>query len=413
MSELVAITGIAAGGEGVGRLADGRAVFVPRTAPGDRVRLREGTLKVKRSFARAQPGDLVNPSATRVRPACPHYAQDRCAGCQLQHVAYEAQLAAKRAIVGEALRRIGKLDVADPEIVEAIEEWRYRAKVSLAVKGGRGQAKAAGFHPYDRPGHVFPLLDCHITDFRLMALWRELRARLDLLPPRLSRLTLRLDRDGRRHIVAESSGEPWRSAAALRSALPNGEDVVCWWQPTDGAPRVMAGPTPGFPATAFEQVNPEMGSIARRWAVERLGDVRAQVIWDLYGGIGDTAVLLAERGASVVSVDADEKAIDWARTRHGEPRVRFIAGRAEEVLSTLPEPYAVVVNPPRAGLHWNVTLRLTGRPVARLVYMSGDPATLARDLHRLSVNYHVVDVRAFDLFPQTADVETVAVLEAA
>ena len=181
----------------------------------------------------------------------------------------------------------------------------------------------------------------------------------------------------------------------------------------DGAARVMAGPATGFPATAFEQVNPEMGAIARHWAVEQLGDVRGAVVWDLYGGIGDTAVLLADRGAHVVSVDADEKAIDWARRRPVPAPVRFIAGKAEDVLPTLPEPSAVVVNPPRSGLHRNVTLRLAGQPVGRLIYISCDPATLARDVYRLGVNYHVTDVRAFDLFPQTAHVETVVVLEAA
>jgi len=351
-----------------------------------------------------------------VEAPCPHYAQDRCGGCQLQHVAYDGQLAAKRQIVGDALRRIAKLDVGDPDIVEAVEEWRYRAKITLAVgrSGGRAEGKIIGLHPHDRPTQVFALLDCHIADFRLMALWRELRQRLDLLPPRLSRLTLRLDREGRRHVIAEAAGEPWADAARLRAALRQGaDDVICWWQPVDGAARVVAGPAGGFPATAFEQVNPGMGAIARAWAVEQVGDVRGAVVWDLYGGIGDTAALLAGRGAQVVSVDADEKAIDWARTRAGPAPVRFIAGKAEDVLPTLPEPSAVVVNPPRAGLHWNVTLRLTGQPVSRLVYLSCDPATLARDLHRLGATYRVMAVRAFDLFPQTAHVETVAVLEGA
>lgn len=413
MNDVVAITGIAAGGDGVGRLADGRAVFVARTAPGERVRLRAG-MKLHKRFARGELAEVVAPGATRVTPPCPHYVQDHCGGCQLQHLSYESQLAAKRAIVGDALRRVGKVDIADPEIVEAVEEWRYRAKISLAAKTvGRSDRRTVGLHPYDRPASVFPLLDCHITDFRLMALWRELRARLELLPPRLTRLTLRLDREGRRHVVAESAGEAWANAAALRAALPGGEDVICWWQPVDGAARVLAGPATGFPATAFEQVNPEMGSIARAWAVEQLGDVRGAVVWDLYGGIGDTAVLLADRGAHVVSVDADEKAIDWARRRAMPAAVRFIAGRAEDVLPTLPEPSAVMVNPPRAGLHWNVTLRLAGQPVGRLIYSSCDPATLARDVYRLGVNYRVREVRAFDLFPQTAHVETVAVLEAA
>ncbi|HYT84069.1 MAG TPA: methyltransferase domain-containing protein, partial [Gemmatimonadales bacterium] len=229
----------------------------------------------------------------------------------------------------------------------------------------------------------------------------------------LTRLTLRLDREGRRHVIAESAGEPWLDAARLRAALPDGEQVICWWQPLEGAARVVAGPATGFPATAFEPVNPEMGVLARRWAVEQLGEVRGRTVWDLYGGIGDTAALLAERGATVVSVDADEKAIDWARRRTVPAAVRFIAGRAEDVLPSLPPPHAVVVNPPRAGLHWDVTLRLTAEPVPRVVYVSCDPATLARDLHRLNVNYEVTAVRAFDLFPQTADVETVVLLEAA
>jgi 23S rRNA (uracil1939-C5)-methyltransferase len=406
VTDLVTITGIAVGGDGVGRLNDGRVVFVPRTAPGDRVRLREGSLQRHRNFARAEAGEIVEASESRVAPPCPHYVHDHCGGCQLQHVAYDTQLAAKRSIVGDTLRRIGKLDLPDPEIVEALEEWRYRSKISMAAK-----VIAIGLHPYDRPNFVFPLADCHIADFRLMALWRELRGHLTLLPAALTRLTLRLDREERRHIIAESAGEPWLRAEELRVAMPRDFELICWWQPTDGAARVVAGPATGFPATAFEQVNPGMGKLARRWAVEQLGEVRGQIVWDLYGGIGDTAALLVDRGASVVSVDANEKAVTWGRARL--PAARFIAARAEDVLPSLPAPHAVVVNPPRAGLHWDVSLRLTSEPVAKLAYISCDPATLARDLHRLNVNYVVTAVRAFDLFPQTAHVETVAVLEAA
>jgi 23S rRNA (uracil1939-C5)-methyltransferase len=407
VSDIVTITGIAVGGDGVGRLSDGRVVFVPRTAPGDRIRLREGSLQRHRNFARGELGEIVEASPNRVTPPCPHYTHDHCGGCQLQHLAYDTQLSAKRAIVGDTLRRIGKLKVADLEVVEALEEWRYRSKISMAVK------TSVGLHPYDRPNFVFPLADCHITDFRLMALWRELRPRLALLPQLLTRLTLRLDRDERRHIIAESAGEPWLNAPELQRALAGAVDgeVVCWWQPVDGAARVVAGPATGFPATAFEQVNPGMGMLTRQWAVAQLGDVKGQMVWDLYGGIGDTAALLVERGASVVSVDADEKAVSWGRERL--PAARFIAARAEDVLPSLPPPHAVVVNPPRGGLHWDVSLKLTSEPVAKLVYISCDPATLARDLSRLNVNYVVKAVRAFDLFPQTAHVETVAVLEAA
>ena len=415
MTDIVTITGIAVGGDGVGRLSDGRVVFVPRTAPGDRIRLREDSLQRHRSYARAELGEIVAAGPGRVTPPCPHYDNDHCGGCQLQHLAYDEQLKAKRAIVGETLRRLGKLEIEDPEIVEALDEWRYRSKISMEAKttAGRPDGLTVGLHPYDRANFVFPLADCHITDFKLMALWRELRSRLALLPQPLTRLTVRLDRDQRRHIIAESAGEPWLNADELRRALAGTVDgeIVCWWQPVDGAARVMAGPATGFPATAFEQVNPGMGMITRRWAVEQLGDVRSQTVWDLYGGIGDTAALLVERGANVVSVDADEKAVSWGRARL--PGARFIAAKAEDVLPSLPPPHAVVLNPPRAGLHWDVSLRLTSEPVPKVVYISCDPATLARDLQRLNVNYIVKEVRVFDLFPQTAHVETVAVLEAA
>src|SRR3989475_8199253 len=177
VSDLVTITGIAVGGDGVGRLGDGRVVFVPRTVPGDRIRLREGSLERHRNFARAELGELVAAGAARVAPPCPHYVHDHCGGCQLQHVAYDEQLKAKRAIVGDSLRRIGKLKVADPEVVEALEEWRYRSKISMEAKptAGRPDGLTVGLHPFDRSNFVFPLADCHITDFRLMALWRGVR----------------------------------------------------------------------------------------------------------------------------------------------------------------------------------------------------------------------------------------------
>jgi 23S rRNA (uracil1939-C5)-methyltransferase len=415
--EIVAVSGIAAGGDGVGRMADGRAVFLPRTAPGERVRVRGENLRVHRRYARGEAVEILEPASVRVEPPCPHYTRDHCGGCRLQHLAYPAQLDAKRAIVGETLRRIGKLDVPDPDIEPAGSPWRYRTTLTLAVGERPGWGRTLGLHPFDHPGAVFPLEDCHIADPRLMTLWRELQSHTGLLPDRLTRLVLRLDRTGGRHVIAESAGVPWRTADQLRQQLTDSGTVACWWQPVDGAARVLAGPVTGFPATAFEQANPPMADVARRWAIEQLGDVRDALVWDLYGGSGDAALVLARRGARVVSVDADEQAVAWARQRPeiaalGEA-IRCVAGRAEDVLPSLPPPAAVIVHPPRTGLHWDVVARLETSPVAQLVYVSSDPATLARDLHRLSVNYQVRAVRAFDLFPQTAQVETVVHLAGA
>ncbi len=406
-AETVSIDRIAAGGDGVGRLADGRAVFVPRTAPGDVVALDPGRLERRRSYARGHVARLVRHGSDRVAAPCPHYERDHCGGCQLQHLSYAAQLAVKRGIVGDALRRIGKLGVADPAVEAADRPFRYRTKITLAPGPG-----GPGLHRYDRAGWVFPLDDCHLLDARLASAWAWLRTQRHLLPPRLSRLTLRLDREGAVHLIVESAGAPWRDATRLREAA-GAPAIVCWWQSADGVARVVAGPEMEFPTTAFEQVNPTMGSLARQWAIASLGEVTGVTAWDLYGGTGDTAAALAARGAEVVSVDADERAVAWARGRAITGRVRFVTGRAEDVIGQLPAPHAVVVNPPRAGLHWDVTLRLTGEPVPRLAYISCDPATLARDLSRLAATYEVDSVRAFDLFPQTAHVETVVALRAA
>src|SRR3989475_8110128 len=238
VSDIVTITRIAVGGEGVGRLSDGRVVSVPRHVQGDRIRLRPESLQRHRNFARAELGEIVEAGPGRVAPPCPHYVHDRCGGCQLQHLAYDEQLKAKRAIVGDSLRRIGKLDLPDPEIVEALEEWRYQSKISMDV--GRSDGGTVGLHPYDRPNFVFPLADCHITDFRVMALWRELRSRLALLPQPLTRLTLRLDREERPHIIPESAGGAPVHTPQVRGAFfgAGGGERPCWGEaPGGAAPR--------------------------------------------------------------------------------------------------------------------------------------------------------------------------------
>lgn len=412
MDEVVAVSGIATGGDGVGRLSDGRAVFLPRTVPGEQVRLRPQSVRMHKRFARAEVAEIIAAAATRVAAPCPHYDGDRCGGCQLQHLAYPAQLDAKRAIVLDTLRRIGKIEVPETQVVGATEQWRYRTRISLTRTGAR--TPAFGFARYDRPGVSFRLVDCHIADARLVALWQELERHLDLLPEHAVRLTLRLDREAARHVIVEAEGEPWRTADRLRDALRGGS-VTCWWHPSGGAARIVSGPATGFPPVGFEADHPSIDVLVRDWAVESLGAVQGSVVWDLYAGIGDTAARLAAREASVVSVDADEQAIGWARRRPelvtAGDRVRMVAGRVEDVLPSLPDPQGVVVRPPPTGLHWDVALRLTGDPVPRLIYVSRDPATLARDLHRMSVNYELRSLRIFDAGPQTALVETVAHLE--
>ena len=403
----VRILRLAAGGDGVGRLEDGRTVFVPRTAPGDLVELT--SLREHRRYARARVAQVLESSPQRVAPRCPHYVQDDCGGCQLQHLESGAQRAARRGIVGDALRRIGKLPVADPEIVPSQEEFDYRTKITLSVDDG---GRRIGLHPLDRPDRAFDLVRCHITTPELMSLWSALSALRHLLPHGLRQIVLRLDRRGGRHVVLVTRDDArWSGGPALLDALEaEGMGATFWHQPEGAEARVVAGADQPFPATVFEQVNPAMGDRVRAEAVAALGPVGGRHVWDLYAGIGETTGALATAGASVESVESDPRAVAEAEARG--PSARRHIGRAERVVTRLAAPDLVVTNPPRTGMDERVTAALVAAAPRRIVYVSCDPATLARDLTRLG-GYRLTSALAFDLFPQTAHVETVAVLDLA
>jgi 23S rRNA (uracil1939-C5)-methyltransferase len=403
----VRILRLAAGGDGVGKLDDGRTVFVPRTAPGDLVEA--VGLRAHKRFARARLGRLIEPSPDRVEPRCPHYVRDECGGCQLQHIAGPVQREARRGFVGDALRRIARRDVADPPLVPAEREFEYRTKITLAASA---DGRRVGLHRYDRADEVFDLDWCHITVPELMELWRALRALRPLFPARLEGLVLRMGRDGGRHVLFRTAdGEVWGGAAKLYAELRRRNVAgTLWWQPADAAPRAMAGADEAYPATVFEQVHPAMGDRVREHAVQALGPVGGRHVWDLYAGIGETTAALARAGASVESVESDRRAVAEAERRG--PAARRHAGRVEDLLRELKAPDLVITNPPRTGMDARVPEALERVGPTRVVYVSCDPATLARDLGRLP-GFRVADVRAFDLFPQTAHVETVVALERA
>jgi 23S rRNA (uracil1939-C5)-methyltransferase len=401
----IRILRLAAGGDGIGRLEDGRTVFVPRTAPGDLVE--PGALRMHQRFARARPGRLIEPSPDRVEPRCPHYVHDECGGCQLQHVEAGAQREARRGFVGDAVRRIARRDAPDPPIVPADRQFDYRTKITLAVSA---DGRRIGLHQYDRAGQVFELQWCHITLPALMELWQALRRLRRLLPPRLTTLVLRSDRAGRSHVLFQVTGaEAWSGARPLAAELARaGHRPTIWWRAEDGVPRAMAGAGEAYPATVFEQVHPAMGDRVRAHAVAALGPVGGRAVWDLYAGIGETTAELARLGAEVESVESDRRAVSEAEARG--PAARRHAARVEDVIDRLGRADLVVTNPPRTGMDARVAEALERRRPERIVYVSCDPATLARDLSRLP-GFRLSDLASFDLFPQTAHVETVAVLE--
>jgi 23S rRNA (uracil1939-C5)-methyltransferase len=352
---------------------------------------------------------VLEPGLARVAPPCPHYVHDECGGCQLQHLAAPAQREARRGFVGDALRRLARRDVADPPLVPAEREYEYRTKITLAVSA---DGRRIGLHRYDRADQVFELEWCHITVRELMELWQGLRRLRPLLPPRLSSIVLRVDREGGRHALFRTTGgEVWGGAPRLHRALAErGLPATLWWHSDEGVPRAMAGAGEAYPATVFEQVHPAMGDLVRAHAIEALGTVVGRRVWDLYAGIGETTGALVRAGASVESVDSDRRAVAEAERRG--PTARRHAARVEDAITGMRAPELVITNPPRTGMAGRVTEALERLRPERVVYVSCDPATLARDLSRLPA-FRIGDVRSFDLFPQTGHVETVAVLDRA
>lgn len=401
----VVVRGIAAGGDGVGTLEDGRTVFIPRAAPGDRIQLRG--LRVQRRFARAEIGEILAHGADRVTPPCPHYLRDRCGSCQLMHLSAEAQRAVKSRIAGDALRRIGKLDLPDPTVVPSPVQLGYRAKVTFAVSAGR-----MGYHPLGDAERVIEIRDCLLAEPDVRRLHQAVRTASSLLPADVTRVVLRRAQDGALHVVVRSDGtSAWIHGRAFHARLNQaGVAATIWWHPEGGAPRAVAGDAQPWPATVFEQVHPAMGRLVREAAVAALGAVAGRHAWDLYAGIGETTVMLAAHGATVESLELDRRAVEQAE-RLGPVGPKRRVGLVEERIGELREPDLIVTNPPRGGMEASVTDAIAACGAARIAYISCDPATLARDLARLQPGYAVASVQAFDQFPQTAHLECVAVLE--
>lgn len=433
------IRGIAAGGAGVGTLPDGRVVFVQRTAPGDRVQLR--VAEGKERWARGLLEAVLAPGPDRMSPPCPLY--DGCGGCTLQHLSPEARLRVKGALVGDALRRIGKLEVEDPAVRPAPSELHYRNRVTFTFLRHPGGRVTAGFHALERPGRIVDVDDrCLLPEPALLEVWTALRrgwgGGAERLPAgeRL-RLTLRAVDTGAVLTVEGADGEDGDPEGLLES-VPGLRSV--WRAPGGGrTPVLLAGeadtrltweaiPIP-MAASAFVQVNRAAATPLLEATLALAGPVEGLRVVDAYCGVGVAGRLLAGQGAAATGIEMDAEAVraasgDFGRdpaepdATRGDPganatttgRWTVVEARVEDALPELLPADLVLLNPPRTGLHPSIPERLREARVPHIVYTSCDPATLARDLARLGPEYRVESLQAFDLFPMTAHVETLVSL---
>ncbi len=392
------VDGFAAGGSGVGRGPDGRVVFVEYALPGERV-VAEVTAESP-SYLEARAIEIRESSPRRVEPPCPYFGT--CGGCQLQHVDYEEQLALKTGLVRDQLRRIGRFD--DPPVAPARgmeHPWGYRNHMRFTVR----RNGEIGF--MRRGTHQFLRVDrCLIAHDAVNAVLKRAQRRTT----GTRQLSVR---------VGEATGElmiqpalRWRPG---RRPLPSGQKH--YHERLGGRPFRVS-------AAAFFQVNTRQAEQLARMVRERVKEARPAVVVDAYSGVGTFAALLAGDGPwSVITLEESAAAGDDAETNlAGLPNVTRLVGSVEGLLPGLdPAPDLVIVDPPRTGLAPATVDALLASACRRLVYVSCDPATLARDL-RLLVDgdpahgrpgFALGSVEPLDMFPHTQHVECVTTLDRA
>jgi len=441
------ISSTGSSGEGVGRIGD-FVTFVPGALSGERVRVSLET--VKRTYARSRLLEVLSPSPDRRDPPCPLFG--RCGGCQLQHADYPLQLSMKRRVVQDAMRRIGGFE--DPP-VEPCEmsplQWGYRNKAIVPVRS-QGRGWGMGFYrPFSH--EVVPLRSCPVMSDeinRVMGLIRDFlepRIRGGLLSPYregdrpsgslrevvvrhgmrtgelLVSLVMRQDPRGR--LLSDLEGL-FRLLEGLGvvglSVFRNRRDAnfvwdgdFAWGIGRDRMWEVLGGMRLSYDVTSFFQVNTHQAERMFQHVVDLLDETGARDVLELYSGVGSLTGMIAAGGRRVVAVEEWPSAVEGLRENlqvNGIHGVTPLLGAAEDVLGDLGGDFqAVVLDPPRGGCHPEVIRAMVDAAVPHVIYVSCNPATLARDLMLLSQGGYVLRrVRPFDMFPQTCHVECVVLI---
>ncbi|MCG8456816.1 MAG: class I SAM-dependent RNA methyltransferase [Holophagales bacterium] len=370
---------LVSGGEGLGRV-EGVPIFVPRSAPGDLLRVR--LTERKPGYARGEISELIEPGPERREPPCPHY--DRCGGCDLQHLEDRAQLRLKAESVVETLRRLAKLDKLPPRFeVLPGQPWGYRTRAQLQV-GDSDRGRQVGY--FARGSRDLVAIE------RCPILVPELETELPALPRKLRESGhSRLD-------ISAGDGGRWTSSPP-HEGLPRGEI------------RTQVGDfTFTYDARCFFQAHRQLTPVLVERAVSGFADPAGEV-YELFSGVGLFSLALARNYRRVVAVEGDRLAVRFARKNarlNGLGNVQTLAQSVESWIERLPKGVArVLVDPPRTGLSPKICRFLLGRRPRRLTYVSCQPATLARDLVQLRRVYSIESLTLLDMFPQTGHMEVV------
>lgn len=382
------------GGEGLLRVGNW-TVLVPLTAAGDRVRVR--ILSVDRRLARAALVAVLDPSPARRTPPCRYFG--RCGGCQLQHLTDEAQREAKVGFVRESLRRLGGIDWTGPLPILFAEPWGYRSRAELRIGRAAGGETQIGFLEAASDRLCELEEDCPVLPPEANRALQELREAPGQLPSEATRLYVVTGEgpNGPQVQVVPATGEGARLAEV--DARGTVEQQV-------GAYRYRFGIRSFFQGNRF---------LVGQLVETALGNVSGEKAIDLYAGVGLFTLPLASRFRRVCAVEGSRLSATHGEAnvrRHGLQNVTYQPLSVEHWLGQRTRgwerPDLLLLDPPRAGAGRVVIERILALAPAQVVYVSCDPATLARDLKQLAAaKYHPTAVTAVDLFPQTYHVETV------
>lgn len=396
------------GGEAMGRLPDGRAVFVPFGLPGEHIRIE--LVEDKRSFARGKLIEILKVSPERIDPKCKHFG--KCGGCHYQNLPYEKQLQAKTEILRDQLQRIGKIE--NPPITQMIAsplEWNYRNHVQfhLTAEGKIGFINAKG-------NSTLPIEECHLPETGINAFWPELQFESN---KDVERVSLRAGQDEELMVILESESPeaPELEIEADVSVVHLFDEHAVVIAGRDHLIINILGKDFRVSAASFFQVNTTMAKKMVEHLVARLPVTELTTLLDVYCGAGLFSKFFAEKCQQVIGVETSESACeDFAFNLDEFDNVELYEGTAEEVLPALAgrldSSTYVIVDPPRAGIEKHVLDAIISIKPQIIAYVSCDPSTLARDAARLiNGGYRLVEVTPFDLFPQTYHIESISIFE--
>lgn len=394
------LTEDAYGGDAIGRDPQGRPVFVPYAVPGEEVTVR--ITRARSTWASGRLVEVRKPSSARVVPRCRHFM--RCGGCHYQHMSYPAQLEAKTEILRRQLQRLAGM--ADPPlapIVASADPWNYRNHLQFTLtSGGRLAYQAAATR------ELVPIDECYLPEPALADLW----PRLDFGPDSpVDRVSIRAGSRGETVVALQGRGEP---AAELETSA---EASVVWMG--QRGPMILAGDGRlEFTVSGRSfQVSPDSFFQVHTALIQALADrvlmavspQPAEIVFDLYAGVGLFSAFLAAAGARVIAVEESPSACADFEHNLADLDVELYNAAVEQALPSLPRPAAVVVDPPRTGLSRPALEALVAQAPPRLIYVSCDPSTLARDARRLGqAGYRLDHITPIDLFPQTYHIESVS-----